>query len=66
MTEEEMKAWIDSASYEELLRRWRFAPIGSPWFLGEVGKHFSNVMMDRRREVGDLEHTRISKIIGWN
>jgi hypothetical protein len=57
--------WTDTASYEDLLRRWRFAAIGDPIFQGEVGKHYAEVMAHRRAEVGPEEHTRISKRIGW-
>lgn len=65
MTMEQMKAWIDSASYESLLSRWRFAPAGSPWFQGEMGDYFANAMKKKREEVGDAEHVRASKNIGW-
>jgi len=50
MTTEEMKAWIDGASYEALLRRWRNAPGGSPWFQGEVGEYYKSVMARRQAE----------------
>jgi hypothetical protein len=43
MTKEEMIAWIDSATPKQLLFKWRYAPIGSDWFVGEVGKHYSYV-----------------------
>jgi hypothetical protein len=32
MTSEEIKQWIDNATFEELLEKWRNAPVGSPWF----------------------------------
>ena len=59
------KAWIDGASYEDLLSRWRFAPIGSEWFQGETGAYYQHVMAERRKQVGDAEHVRASKSIGW-
>lgn len=65
MTFKEMKKWIDNASYEELLRQWRFAPSGSIWFKGEIGKHYERVMMKKKAEIGDEQHTAISKHIGW-
>ena len=65
MNEQEMKKWIDNASYEELLRKWRFAPTGSLFFQGEVAKHYDVVMARKRAEVGDAEHVRASKSIGW-
>ena len=47
------KKWIDSATYEELLRKWRFAPSGDPLFQGQTGDYFNSVMRKRRAEVGD-------------
>lgn len=38
MTKQEMITWIDNASYEDLLRKWRFAPGGDPFFVDEIGK----------------------------
>lgn len=64
MTVEQMKQWIDTASYEELLRKWRFAPVGDPFFQGDVGEYYTQVMQKKRQEVGDAEHVRASKYIG--
>ncbi len=45
MTMDQMKAWIDKATYRELLFKWRFEPCGvSLWFAGEVGDYFSRAM----------------------
>jgi len=65
MTVEEMKKWIDGASYRQLLSKWRFAPAGNPFFQGEVGDYYSEVMARKRSEVGDAEHVAASKSIGW-
>jgi len=65
MTVEEMKKWIDEASYESLLEKWRFAPVGSPWFQGDVGSYYNEVMMRKRKEVGSDAHVAASKSIGW-
>ncbi|MCK5606507.1 hypothetical protein KAR91_31685 [Candidatus Pacearchaeota archaeon] len=62
---DELKDWIDNASYEQLFRRWRTAPSGDPMFQGKIGEYYSEVMKAKRIEVGDAEHTRISKMIGW-
>mgnify|MGYP003394873402 CR=1 FL=1 len=65
MTSEE-KAWIDGATYEQLLSRWRFQPVGtSTWFTGETGEYFATVMKTKRAEVGNAEHVRASKHLGW-
>lgn len=63
--DEGMKAWIDSASYTELLERWRNEPSGSPWFYGETGDYYSRVMSEKRDQVGDDAHVAASKSIGW-
>lgn len=59
----ERKAYIDSLSYEQLLRCWRFAPIGDPWFQGGTGKYWSR----RMRELRDTaDHVAASKRVGWD
>lgn len=60
----EMKEWIDNASYEELLRRWRTAPVGSNWFQGEIGAHYTKVMLEKRKQDPEAA-VRVSKNIGW-
>jgi hypothetical protein len=64
--DESMKQWIDNASYEQLLSRWRNAAIGSPFFQGEIGDYYAEKMKQKRIEVGNDEHVRASKSIGWN
>ena len=66
MTDQEMKDWIDSASYESLLTRWRFAKVGDKFFQGEVGEYYSNVMKRLRNEIPNEEHVATSKRIGWD
>lgn len=57
---------IDGLSYEQLLRHWRNAPAGDPWFEGETGEYWSARMMAMRAQPGgDAEHVRASKSIGW-
>ncbi len=65
MTETEMLLWISKASYAELLDKWRFAPIGSPWFLGEVGAKFQEKFWRLRRESPTEELIAASKEVGW-
>ena len=60
----EQKAWIDNASYEQLLHKWRFAPLGDSWFQGECGEYYSKVMSEKRNANSD-EHIQASKSIGW-
>ncbi len=60
----ENKAHIDSLSYETLLRRWRHAPAGDPWFQGETGDYWSERMGELRQQGAD--HVGASKRIGWD
>jgi hypothetical protein len=64
MSEATMKEWIDNASLEDLLRKWRFAPSGDPFFQEEVGDHYWRVMQ-AKREADPREWTRVSKKVGW-
>ena len=59
-----MKNWIDNATYEELLYKWRFEPSDSPWFQDEIGEYYSAVMSKKRNEDND-RHVAASKSIGW-
>lgn len=64
MTIKQMKKWIDEASYEELLRKWRFAPAGDPFFKQGtgMGDYYIQVMEEKKKGVNA---TAISKRIGW-
>lgn len=65
MTDEEMMAWIDDATYEQLLGRWRFAPAGDPFFKrGPVFDHYEEVMR-QKRDADPGGHVAASKHIGW-
>lgn len=64
---EKRKAHIDSLSYQQLLRRWRFARSGDPWFQGETGGYWGERMAKLRAEPGGQErHIAASKAIGWD
>jgi len=65
MDKEQMKEWIDKASYEQLLKKWRFEPPGSPWFQGEVGEHYAKVMSRKKQEIGVDAAVAASKEVGW-
>ena len=58
----ENKTKIDAMSYEALLRRWRHAPTGDPWFQGETGRYWSDRMAELRNKGAD--HVGASKRIG--
>ena len=61
---EAQKQWIDDASYETLLRRWRTAAVGDQMFQGDTGDHYSKVMAQKKSEDPDGA-VRASKNIGW-
>ncbi len=61
----ERKAHIDSLSYESLLSRWRFAPVGDAWFQDETGRYWNQRMSELRSQ--DPEGAvAASKSLGWD
>jgi hypothetical protein len=62
----ESKEYIDSLNYEQLLSRWRFAPIGDPWFQDQTGDYWGKRMSDVRGIIGSGAHVATSKKIGWD
>lgn len=59
------KDFIDSLGYEALLRHWRYAPIGDPWFDGETGSYWSERMKALREAPGgNARHVSASKTLG--
>jgi len=61
----DQKEWIDNATYYALMNRWRFAKGGDPIFQGEAGEYYKKVMTDMRAQVGNAEHVRVSKNLGF-
>jgi hypothetical protein len=63
---QDMKDWIDNASYESMLYRWRFSPAdsSSPWFQGEVGEYYAQVMF-KKRDNDQYGAVLASKRVGW-
>lgn len=63
MIDPETKSFIDAMSYEEMLRRLRFSPIGDPFFVfDDVTQYFFEVM--RKKELS-VNKAAISKKVGW-
>lgn len=60
------KAWIRQALYRDLLRKWRFEPVGSPWFADDVGEVFEVYFKKARAKISTEEAVRISKEVGWD
>lgn len=66
MTKTEMISWIEQASYEDMLRKVRFDPIGSPWFIGSIWELFMVEMNKKKRALPDGAAVAASKRIGWD
>ena len=61
----EVKAEIDAMTYEQLLRQWRFSPLGDPIFQGDRGSYFADRMSELRRKIGPEAAVQASKNVGW-
>jgi hypothetical protein len=61
----EHKITIDTKSYYQLLERWRFAPVGDPWFQGETGEYWGKRMGELRSQLSD-NGVQTSKDIGFS
>ena len=46
----EQKDWIDNASTEALLEKWRFTQLGDPMFEGDTGTYYSKALAKKRDE----------------
>ena len=66
MMNQRTRDYIDGLTYEEMLRKMRYAPVGDPMFQGETGEYFLKVMGQKRDRLATGEHTAISKRIGWD
>lgn len=62
----EQKEWIDNASYEELLRKWRYSTFSDPLFRSETGTYFSEALAEYRKTMTTQEKVAISKRIGFS
>lgn len=60
------KDQIDRMGYEEMLRLWRFEPVGSPVFSGEIGKYFAKRMQEQKQLLSHEDQVQASKNVGWD
>lgn len=65
LNDDQRRAWIDGASYKELLTKWRHETVPSPWFTGSLGVYFHHALINARDKIGAEEAARISKEIGF-
>ena len=61
----EKKKWIDNASYEQLLMKWRFESIANSHFANEDGLYYSKIMNKRKNELSSGEQVEVSNRVGW-
>lgn len=59
---EQNKLWIDGATYEQLLYKWRNAPFGDEMFQGDACDYYSKVMSVKKLTA---DHVQASKNVGW-
>lgn len=64
MTAQE-KEWIDKASTEQLLGKWRFAPVGDEYFQDAERVAYFQKAMQEKRSADPAGWTRASKNLGW-
>lgn len=60
-----IKQRIDKMTYEEMLRKWRTAPVGDPMFTGETGVYFSQRFAELKAATEDAKQVAASKLVGW-
>lgn len=65
MPQTRLVQWINRASYEDLLRRWRFSPPGDEIFQGDVGVYYIKAMKEKREAIGHEATINASKRVGW-
>lgn len=58
------KHWIDNASYEDLLAKWRHTPSGAIILTGITGLYYQMVMGDKRGRLSSDDRVAISKRVG--
>ena len=61
---DDLQAQIDAMSLEDLLRTWRYAPVGDRRFQGEAGQYVAARLAALRRADPDA-WVRASQRIGW-
>lgn len=59
------KKQIDEMSYYDMMALWRNAPCGHPFFQGDAGKYYGEVLKKKRSEITPFEQVKTSKDIGW-
>lgn len=61
----EVQEQINSMNYQTMLWHRRFDPVGSPWWMGEVGEAMEARLVQLLHETPDEAKVHASKSIGW-
>ena len=64
--DEDIKLEIDQLSYEDMVRKIRFSPVGDFMFVGEASDYLFTRYKKLRSELSQEEKTGVSKSIGWD
>ena len=62
---DEFKHWLSTASYEELLRKWRFVSPSDPILQGEYGVLFKERLLAVMSALDSEERIAVSKKVGF-
>lgn len=65
MTESDYIKNIDTMNYEQMLRKYRFAPSGDPYFQGSTGDYFMKRFEALHKLLSPSEIVEASKTVGW-
>jgi len=49
------RVWIDNATHEEMLSKWRTAPVGDPLLQMETGIYFKKIMNEKFAKITSAE-----------
>lgn len=61
----QIKQWIDTATYHQLLYKNRFGKSEELIFQGELGEYFMDALKKKGNELSSGKKVSISKSIGW-
>jgi hypothetical protein len=61
-----LKDRINRMNYEDMVRALRFAPIGDPMFIGEVGDFFGHRLRILQSELSTAAQVAVSKLVGYD
>jgi len=61
----ELKAQIDAMDYYQLLKRWRFAPLGGDEMMQDESGDYWGQRMNELKDADPVGAVQASKMLGW-